>query len=154
MAVTLTACVKSILCSLSVSVLRGLDEVISVYVTIAQTQLAALNAQVALLNIQLTPINLARAAAEQSLDVLESATALLPLELIEGCADLGTMNVLVGGLFADVRADINDKLDDANRTLSLKEELDTVIAELNASLEYYEALRLIINECAGLVALG
>lgn len=143
----LNACVKSVLCTLSTPVLSALRGVVQAQIAQAQAVLGILQARSLTLGIQLVPIELARDAANAVLQESQSIANLLPLSLVEGCGDLGQVRQNLNAAVEQATASVNDFADDATRALSLKDETDARIAELNAQLAEFSELVDTITAC-------
>lgn len=143
----LDPCVKNIVCTLSVPVLTSLKALVEAQISITQSLLAQLQARSVTLGIQLVPIQVARDAAVAVLNESQSIANLLPLSLIEGCADLGSLQVNLTSAVQQATSAVADLADDATRTLSLQNELNLEIASLNTQLTDFNDFVTVIDEC-------
>ena len=76
-----------------------------------------------------------------------AAAGLIPLGLIASCADLGEFNLDVVGSIEAATADFNDIVDQLNRLLSFKAELEALEQELLAIIDRFTAIENAIQEC-------
>jgi hypothetical protein len=143
----LDACVKSVLCTLSTPILSALRGTVQAQIAQVQSVLGILQARSLTLGIQLIPIELARDAANAVLQESQSIANLLPLSLIAGCGDLGRVRQNLNAAVEQATSGVNDLADDATRALSLKDETDAQIAELNAQLAEFNELVGTIDDC-------
>jgi hypothetical protein len=141
-------CIRSILCTLAGSVLGALDTIIDTQIIAMQAQITAAQAQLLVLDVATIPLEAARSAANAVLERARSAATLVPLELIAGCAGLGDFNFDLVSSIDDATREFNDIVDDLNRLLSFKEELQALVDELNRVIEQFQEIQLLIQECA------
>jgi len=144
----LNPCVKQILCALSAPVLAALNAVISSQIALLRAQIVAAQAQLLALDITTAPLELARNIAQGLIDQAKAAATLVPFELIAECADLGDFNVNFVESLDALTADLNDIVDDLQRLLSFKEELQLLVNELEEVIEQFEGIQAVIEECA------
>lgn len=140
-------CVALILCSLSKPVLGALRAVINQQLAFLELELAQVQAQLLRFDVLTVPLQAAQAVANQVLQSAQSAAGLLPLGLITGCADLGAFNINLNQVLATATADVNDTLNDLNRTLSFKEELQATIASIGEVRTQFQAILDVIAGC-------
>lgn len=143
----LDPCVKNVICTLSLPVLTGLRAIIVSSVAEMQSALTLLQAQSITLGLETLPIALARNAANAVLQETQSIVNLLPLSLIEGCADLGTLQRDLSDGVAQATSAVDNWAKDATRTLSLKAEVDLGAGELAAALGRQTEFLTAIDEC-------
>lgn len=143
----LDPCVRSILCTLSTPVLNSLRTLVTGQVTQITALLNVLQARSVTLGIQLIPVEIARDAAVAVLDESQSIINLLPVSLIEGCGDLGSLQQDLSDSVAQATAAVNDFADDATRLLSLQGEVSAEIAEVNARLARASEFLDLIDVC-------
>lgn len=143
----LDPCVKSILCTLKVPVLRALDGVIQLVIVEINTQLAGLTASLAILDVTLLPVNLAVGLAQQVIDQFKAAFQLVPVNIMEGCVDLGTAMGYLNDIADKATASLQDFLEDATALLSLQDELNALQQLLNDNLITFGLLSDVIAEC-------
>jgi len=143
----LDPCVKSVICTLSLPVLNATKALVEGTIVQLQALLNQLQARSITLGIQLVPVELARDAANAVLQEALSVSNLLPLGIIEGCADLGSIQQGLTAGVEQATAAVNDFADDATRLLSLQVELDLQIEQLNAEIQNAQDLVAVIDEC-------
>lgn len=141
-------CVREILCALSGAVLGAIQSLIAAQRAALEAQVLALRAQLLTLDVATFPIQVARGFANAALAQARGAASLVPLELIAGCADLGDFNVDLVAAVDNVTAELNDIIDDANRLLSFRAELNALVLELERILEAFTEIETVIEECA------
>lgn len=143
----LNPCVKNVICTLSLPVLVSLKTIIVSSTAQLQSVLAVLQARSITLGLEVLPAELARDAALAVLQEAQSVANLLPLSLIEGCADLGTLQQDLSNGVAQATSAVESFANDATRTLSLKTEVDLGIDELSAAISRQNEFVTIIDEC-------
>lgn len=143
----LDPCVKAILCPLGGAVLGALNGIISAQVAFLQAQVAVISAQLIALEVQLIPIELVRGLANTAIDAVRSAGNLVPLSLMSNCLGLGEMMVGLNNSLDAATAGANRILNEANRSLSFKAELQASVDEINATIDKLNELKVAISEC-------
>lgn len=143
----LDACVENVICSLLEPELQAVLSLISTYKTLASAQIAALGAQITLLEIQAVPVNLAVDLAQAALDELTSVTNFLPAGSFEDCPDLGDIMVNIKGLTDLDTASLRDYLTDAVRINSVTNALRDTQARLETFAADLDDLELVVNDC-------
>ena len=144
----LEACVREILCGLSAATLGAVSSIINAQRAILQAQVAALQAELLVLDVATLPLQVAREAALTALNTARSAITIVPLDLIAGCADLGDFNIGIDASLNAATGAVVDIIDDLNRLLSFREELNLLISEFNATIDLFDEVLLVIQECA------
>lgn len=143
----LNPCVKEILCALSGAVLNALNTLITAQKTALVVQVTAFQAQLLTLDVATAPAEIARGLALDALNTARSAATLVPIGLITACVDLGDFNVDLVAAVDGLTADLNDTIDDLNRLLSFKEELQFLVNEFLRIIDQFSAIQLAIQEC-------
>lgn len=143
-------CVQRILCgTLGVAARNGLRSALNALQVVYETNLAALRANLVVLDLALIPVqfaesgaNLARQAAETPL------TAIDPLaEAAEVCADLGNLLDAFSFQFDTIDAQAADVLDKARRLLSTKDLIEAQILDLEAKIEVLSRALVVLDAC-------
>ena len=145
----LDPCVKQILCALGAAVLGALNAVIQTQKALLTAQVVALQAQLLALDVATIPLEAARSIANEVLNQARTAATLVPFELIAGCVDLGEFNFSLTESIDSALREVNDLVDDLNRLLSFKEELQLLVDEFNRIIEQFDQILLAIQECGG-----
>ena len=141
-------CVKEITCTLGLPVLRALDAVVQLAIIEINTQLAAIAAQLIVLDIAVAPVNLALNLAEEAINAIKAPLAqLMPVSTMKECVDMGDLMVGMDDVASRSTAAIEDFRQDAIRTLSIRDELAELQNILNANLLRFEAFSELINDC-------
>ena len=148
MPVDVEECVYTILCGLSASVRNALQNVITSLTASLNAQIVAYRSALLVYDVAVIPLELSRSILNGLLDIARSAATLVPLEIIEGCADLGDFNLDIVTSIDVITAELNDVIDDLNRILSFKDELEFLINELSAVLDNFNDISLVLEECA------
>lgn len=141
------ACVKAILCPLGNAVLSALTGIISSQVVVLQGELISLGATLATLEVQLIPITITQGLANAALGTVTSIGNLVPIRLVANCTDLGDNLQDLNASIENTRARINQILNEANRSLSFKAEIEQQIAAINATIDRLNDLKAAIAEC-------
>jgi len=144
----LEPCVKALLCPLGNAVLGALKGILSAQIAFLQTQVAVISAQLIALEVQLIPIELARGLANTAIDAVRSAGNLVPLSVMSNCLGLGEMMVGLNNSLDAATAGANRILNEANRSLSFKAELEASVEEINATIDKLNELVAAIGECS------
>lgn len=141
------ACVKAILCPLGNSVLSALNGIITSQVALLEAQVVTITAQIVVLEVQLVPVTAAQALANNAVAAVRSAGNLVPVAVMAGCFDLGDMQVKLDESLDASLAAVNRVLEEANRALSFKAELEQLRDEINATIAKLGEIQLAIAEC-------
>lgn len=147
MADELNPCVRTILCGLSSATLAVLDGYLTQAITTADAYVVQLQAHLAILGITTLPVQATEAAAQQVLSSARAIAGLIPLGLISGCTNLGDMNVNISRFIDQATAEVSRVADDANRLLSLVEEVNLLIDQWQALKEQFEQIKAVIAAC-------
>jgi hypothetical protein len=145
----LEECVKQILCMLSDAALRSLQALIDAQVALIQAQIVVIQTQLLQYDILALPVEAARAAAQMIVDKVKKSAYLIPLNLISECVDLGKFNLNLQQSIDAATAIADDYLAEATRLLSFRDDLNALVAELNAALTQFTNIRNVIDECLG-----
>lgn len=146
----LDPCVRRVLCTLGAPVLISVRATVQPVVPLLEALRAQLQARLALLQIQVIPIQLARDTALLVLEQAQSVANLLPLGIIEDCADLGDVNAKLARGVEQATSAVEDLADDATRALTIETDLSAEIAELTNTIndinEFLEELNFCITQ--------
>lgn len=143
----LNPCVKTILCSLSDAVLASIQALIDGQVALLQAQIVIFQTQLLQYDILSIPIEVTRAAADAIVSKVKESIALIPLNAISNCVDLGDFNLNLQQSIDVSLSVADDLLYEATRLLSFKEELNAIINELNNAISQFTDIRGIIDQC-------
>lgn len=141
-------CVKTILCPLGNSVLSALNGIISAQVAFLQGELAVITAQLVTLEVQLLPIQVVRGVANAAVAEVRAAGNLVPVAIMADCFDLGDMQMKLNASLDASVASVNQILNEANRILSFKAELEAEVAEIQATIEKLNGIKFALSECS------
>lgn len=142
-------CLSAILCALANPVLGALTVAINAARIAAQAQLAVARAELAVLQITTIPARAARILANTALQLARAGMQALPTGLIAGCADLGDLNAGFERTVGAAIAEAQSVIDTVERYLSIEEELNALIAELEALDAFLGEVIDIIASCSG-----
>lgn len=143
----LDVCVRNILCALSAPVLGALSGIIQTQRAALTAQITGLQTQILRLDVAAAPLEAGRVILNQSLGQLRAAASLVPLSLIEGCGDLGQLNINLVASIDQKTAELNETVDELTRVVSFRDELQTVVDEYTAIIEQFDEILLTIQEC-------
>lgn len=143
----LDPCVKAIICPLGSAVTGALNGIIASQVVFLQTQVATITAQLAVLEMQLLPITTAQSLANTALAAVRSAGNLVPMSVLAGCFAAGDMMLKLNASLDLSVAAVNRILNEANRTLSFKAELEQTRDEINATIAKLQEIQVAIGSC-------
>lgn len=147
MALVGSDCVQAIICGLTEPVRRALVALCDKYSLVVQAELAVVTAKIAALTVVTTPLGLARAGAELALDTAREATVLLPVGVTAGCLEIGDLNIGFERVVAPVVREAQAFIDDLERLLSLKEELEALKIELQALYDLLAEVATVAGGC-------
>jgi hypothetical protein len=147
LAMALDPCVKAVLCPLGNAVLGALNGIITAQVAFLETELATITATLLTLQIQLIPIQAARALANTAVAAVRSAGNLVPVSVMAGCFDAGDLMLKLNASLDSSVAIANHVLDEANRSLSYQAELQQLQTDINATIDKFNQIKLAISEC-------
>ena len=144
----LNPCVAAILCGLSGAILNSLKSLIEVQIRFLQSQVAIAQAQLLQLDVAAIPLEIARNAANDILERARGVATLVPFGLIEGCIDLGDLNLDLVASLDFATAEFNDLVDELTQLLSYREEVAALVEELNELIGSFREIVLVIEACA------
>lgn len=143
----LDPCVKQILCSLSDTALRSVQGLINGQIALLEAQIAIYQTQALQYDILTLPIVAAQQAAQAIVDDVRNSAFLIPLNAISQCADLGGFNQNLQQSIDVALSAANDFLFEATRLVSYRDELNALVAELNAIIDQFGDISSIIDQC-------
>lgn len=143
----LNPCVKQILCALGQATLNALNTLIVAQIARIDAQIAVFKAQILALDVLILPLQAVKSIAEAAVQAARQSLGLVPLSLIAGCVDLGDFNINLVQTLEDKNAELQDTLTDINRKISIREDLNALVAELDAIREQFADIRVTIAEC-------
>lgn len=141
------ACVKDVLCGLSLPVLRAIEGVLDSTIASVQATIAILEARSLTLGVQLIPVQLAIAPVQLALDQALSISNVLPSSAIEDCGDLGSIRANIASANRAATADLQELNDDLNRKLSTKRRVDAESASLSEQLAEFQEAQTVVQLC-------
>lgn len=143
----LNPCVKQILCSLSDAALGALQGIINGQVALLQAQILIYQTQILQFDVLSLPVQAAQAAGQAVVDNVRSSAALVPLNIISQCVDLGDFNLNLQQSIDVVLSSTEDLLAEATRLLSYREELNAIVTELDGAITQFTDISGIIDQC-------
>jgi len=143
----LQPCVKQILCSLSDSALRSVQSLIDGQVAILESQISIYQTQILQYDVISIPVVIAQQAAQAIVDNVRESAYLIPLGAIGDCVDLGNFNLNLQQSIDVSLSAADDFLFEAARLLSYSEELNAIVAELNDSIDQFNNISFVIEQC-------
>lgn len=146
----LPLCVRAILCGLSTGVQNALAGILAGYIAIIDVEIGALTGYLVYLNIATLPINALNSVVQTALLQAKAAANIVPFSIIGECIQVGDLNVAIQANIDVILEDVNVIATDLSRLLSIKEETDAAIRELQAVRDTYVEVLGILNACAAL----
>ena len=143
----LNPCVKEILCGLSDAVLRSMQTIIDGQVAILQASLVQIQAQILQYDVLAIPVEATRDAAQVVIDSVRQSVTLVPLNLISNCSELGDFNLNLSQSLDLATSVFDDVAFEATRLLSFRDELNSLVSEINGSIEQFTDIRAIMDQC-------
>lgn len=147
MATTLDDCVRQILCGLSQPVISALNAALSALLIPIDTQIAFVTSQLVMLDVATLPVTIAADAIRALLAQVRAASNILPLSLAVACFDIGVLNLNINEQIDRLTADLAEYEQKLTRLLSLKEELNALIEQLNLIKDQYLAVQAVLQSC-------
>jgi len=144
---TLAPCVKQILCSLSDSALRSVKALINGQISLIEAQIVVYQTQILQYDILSIPVEAAQQVAQAVVDEVRGSAFLIPLNAINGCVDLGSFNINLQRSIDVALSSADDLLFEAKRLLSYTDELNALVAELNAAIDQFNLITTVIDGC-------
>ncbi len=142
----LDACVQTILCGLGNPVLTAINGIVAAQLVQVDAEIVQVEASLALIGIAVAPIQALEGLAETVVSEARSLANLIPMQLLIGCADLGTAMVTVNDVLQVPLAAANTYLGRANRFLSFQDEQQALLARLEATRTYLTDLQTAIQQ--------
>jgi len=143
----LDPCVREILCGLSHAVLRTMQGIIDGQVAILQAQIVLIQTQILQYDVLAIPVEITRAAAQAVIDTVRQSVVLIPLNLISNCVDLGDFNLNLSQSLDLATSVVDDISFEATRLLSYRDELNSLISELNGAIDQFTDIRSVMDQC-------
>lgn len=150
MAVSLETCVTQILCGLSTEVLSILAALLQTYIDACLAQIAVLEFTLLQLQLQLVPLNAAKALLDVTIAELRNSANIVPLNIITECTDLGDFVARANSVIDGFLAQADQLVLTINRKFSYQKYLNAAIAELNDSIDHFRAIQVSIRACGQL----
>jgi hypothetical protein len=144
----LAPCLQQILCGLSQTALNALVGLIQTYLTQLRAQVLIYQAKLRYLDYATAPVALTRKVLSTALLEAQGIIGLLPLELAAQCSPALEFTKSVQSNFAAINANVIAILDDANRLISLRDEVEAIIQELQQTIDLYVALLQQVDICS------
>lgn len=140
-------CVLDILCPLGDEVIAALDVVAQLLDQNLNSQIAAIEAQLALIAVPVQAAEIAANAAQAVIDQAKSVASLIPLST--DCVDLGDIGVNISASIESSLADARDFSNEATQLLAFQDELTAGKDALMALKVQYEEFRDELKGCGG-----
>ena len=144
----LNPCVKRIICPLGDAFIGAVNALITLFLAQIDAQIAAAQAALAVVEIQLTPIRVAAAAAQTVLNQARAASDIIPAGLAGDCLSLGEFVVDIRKTIETTIADIADFSRELQQMFSFQDELQALVDELNAIRDRYGDFQLELQACS------
>jgi len=139
-------CVKSLLCGLNAAAQAALKSALNVVIAQLSAVIAGLLVQLAILDILLLPLNVAKSLAVTLAQELKGLLNIIPLNLVKGCAPFGLsidgINITIDQKIAEAEKIVQN----ANRYLSIRNEIQAAVAEGQFYLQLYSQMITIMDE--------
>ena len=142
------SCVAAILCPLGGAITGAINTILSAQIAVLQAEVLVLEGQLAVVNVQLLPIQIVQSAANTVVAAVRAATGnLVPVALMQGCVGLGDMMTSLNASIDTSLGSVNRILNEANRALSFKAELQARIDDINATIAAFGDIQVAIAGC-------
>lgn len=145
---TLTNCVKQVLCGLSAAVQNALVALIKGYIAQLDLYKAQLEAKLVYLAMLSTPPQVLNSLAQTALSEIKAGANIVPLDLVGRCFQVGELNEAIQENLNIVLADANTIANDLSRLLSFRDEVEEAIADVQAVIDLYTEIVATIDACA------
>lgn len=144
---TVEACVRSILCGLSNPLRQAVKISITSYRALLNTQLLTLQAKAAQYNVAAAAAQVLFNVANAALEQARSAAHLFPSSLISGCVTLGNLNQVIAAGIDLASADLVETEARLTRILSVTDEVNTLIAQIQAAIGIIDQVLAVVDIC-------
>lgn len=144
---SLESCVRDILCALSAPVLTAFDSYLAATVGLLTLQLAALVEKILYTEFITAQAQAAIAIYEQAIARIQGPAQLIPFNAVIDCADLGQVFVDIDNFIADLRANLQIKVDELLRLISLRDELAATRQRIQDTIDRINLIRGLIETC-------
>lgn len=135
-----SACLTSILCSLSVPVRQAFSALIRSLIVTLNVKISELTAQLIIVDAAAAPLLVVKESLDAfKVQVIDQYLSLLPLSLFEnsGCFDAIDLSNNLKKTVDDTAAEVDEILIDLARKLSFSHELTAMIADLQSQVTFW-----------------
>lgn len=143
----LPACVQAVLCGLSATTRNALSALVRSYVTQLDIAISGLRAKLVVLNILTVPPQLLNTIVQEVITEVKAGANLIPLSVIGQCIEVGDLNVSIQQNLDLILSDANIIANDLSRLLSFKDEVESLITELQATINTYQQVISMLDAC-------
>jgi hypothetical protein len=140
-------CVKSIVCGLGTAGINALKAAIQVPLNVLTLLRSQLNAYLIYLDILTAPVKITGELATSTLQTIKSTANIIPINLVSGCFQLGLLNEIFNVSLNQTIADIEKLVNTLNRYLSLRDEVEAQLADVEKAIKVLTELNVIIEAC-------
>ena len=140
-------CVKSVICGLGPAGLNALKAAIQVPLTTLTILRSQLNAYLIYLDLLTAPVKITGQLATSTLQTIKSTLNIIPINLLSGCFQLGLLNEWANVGLNQTISDIEKLVATLNRYLSLRDEVEAQLADVERALKVLTELNVIIESC-------
>lgn len=135
------ACAREILCRLGTGFVEAFKAQLLLQRAVLNAPLTAARSKAALLTLRLAPLEAARAAAEQVVNTtILAVEQAVPAPNLGNCLPLAQYKQTVVSTARSAVAEASILLDQVDRLLTLRDEVEVIIAEIEAQLARIDAL--------------
>ena len=146
--VQISPCLQEIICGLSAATLSVLRGVLETQLAAVQAQVAIIAGKLVVVDIIVAPVVLVKDAAETALNDIRALANVIPINLIGDCVQLGQFSAALNTNIDLISADLEDQVRDITRILSVKKELQFIQDQLNALIDQINAVLTVISLCS------
>lgn len=143
----LNPCVREILCALGQASLAAITPILDSQIAALNAQKAVILSQLVALDVASLPVQAANGVAQRVLADVRAIGNLVPLQLVSGCADLGDLNTGLNTALDVVAAEAVTITEDLSRLLSFSEELNAINDEFDELITLFEDIKQEIETC-------
>lgn len=144
---SLSNCVKTILCGLSAATRSALKTLVQGYVAQLEVLVTALEAKLIYLDLLTAPVNVLNSLAQQAIAEVKAGANIVPLDLIGSCIEIGDLNVSIQNNLDALLVDVNIVANDLERLLSFRDEVQAEINNLREVIALYNNVIDALDAC-------
>lgn len=134
---TLAKCLQDILCGLGNGTKQALTNILREYIALVDLEIVKVEASLVTLSILTAPVEAVETLVTTAISEAKSAANLIPFDLASGCLPVNDLTTAIQSNLDAVLASAINISNDLQRYLSLRDELEAALEELQRVRDLY-----------------